>query len=128
MCKNLAIILSLILLNTVAVAAEQSIQQDLIHDKAILAEEYSNIGSSFLRLKKYHKAIENFDITIKYDPSYASAYNSKGTALDDPGKPLEAIEIFNINLTMQKHIVIIENYDTALLDIDQSIKFTKKIS
>ncbi|WP_371219736.1 hypothetical protein ACA348_05610 [Orientia tsutsugamushi] len=40
MCKNLAIILSLILLNTVAVAAEQSIQQDLIHDKAILAEEY----------------------------------------------------------------------------------------
>ncbi|KJV70548.1 putative TPR repeat-containing protein, partial [Orientia tsutsugamushi str. UT76] len=54
-CKKLAIILSLILLNTVAVAAEQSIQQDLIQDRAILAKEYFNIGSSFLKLKNIMK-------------------------------------------------------------------------
>ncbi|KJV51185.1 tetratricopeptide repeat family protein [Orientia tsutsugamushi str. Gilliam] len=83
MCKKLAIILSLILLNTPAIVAEQSIQQNPIQDRAILAKEYFNIGSSFLRLKKYHEAIENFDIAIKYDPSYASAYNSKGIALAD---------------------------------------------
>ncbi|WP_252831386.1 tetratricopeptide repeat protein [Orientia tsutsugamushi] len=35
------------------------------------------MGNSFLKLKKYQEAIENFDIAIKYDPSYASAYNSQ---------------------------------------------------
>ncbi|KJV69705.1 tetratricopeptide repeat with 9 trp repeats domain protein [Orientia tsutsugamushi str. TA763] len=54
-CKKLAIILSLILLNTAAVAAEQSIQQDLIQDRAVLAKEYFNIGNSFLKLKNIRK-------------------------------------------------------------------------
>ncbi|KJV52715.1 TPR repeat family protein [Orientia tsutsugamushi str. Gilliam] len=82
-CKNLAIILSLVLLNTAAVAIEQNnqlAQQDLIYDKSVFAREYSNIGNSFLKLKKHQEAIENFDLAIKYDPSYASAYNSKGMA------------------------------------------------
>ncbi|KJV52831.1 tetratricopeptide repeat with 9 trp repeats domain protein [Orientia tsutsugamushi str. Gilliam] len=46
-CKNLAIILSLVLLNTAAVAIEQNnqlAQQDLIYDKSVFAREYSNIG------------------------------------------------------------------------------------
>ncbi|BAG40553.1 TPR repeat-containing protein 01_06 [Orientia tsutsugamushi] len=32
-------------------------------------------------------------MAIKYDPSYVSAYNSKGIALADLGKLLEAIKI-----------------------------------
>ncbi|KJV55664.1 Uncharacterised protein [Orientia tsutsugamushi] len=47
------------LLNTV-IAAEKNklIQQNSIKDENVLAKEYSNIGSSFLRLKKYQEAIK----------------------------------------------------------------------
>ncbi|KJV71002.1 tetratricopeptide repeat protein, partial [Orientia tsutsugamushi] len=122
-CKKLALILSLILLNTPAVPAEQSIQQDLIQDRTVLAKEYFNIGSSFLKLKKYQDAIENFDIAIKYDPSYASAYNSKGIALDGFGKPLEAIENFNIAIKYNTSYASAYN-NKAVSYIDQiGIKF-----
>ncbi|KJV76435.1 tetratricopeptide repeat protein [Orientia tsutsugamushi] len=67
--------LAIMLLNT-AITAEKNklIQQNSINDENVLAKEYSNIGSSFSRLKKYHEAIENFDIAIKYNPSYASEH------------------------------------------------------
>ncbi|KJW06397.1 TPR repeat family protein [Orientia tsutsugamushi str. UT144] len=74
----ITIILPLILLST-AIAAEESklVQQNSIKDENVLAKEYSNIGSSFLRLKKYQEAIENFDIAIKYNPNYPEAYIEK---------------------------------------------------
>ncbi|WP_342638630.1 tetratricopeptide repeat protein [Orientia tsutsugamushi] len=72
----------LLLLNT-AILAEQNnqlVQHDLIQERTIIAREYFNIGSSFLRLKKYQEAIEYFNIAIKYSPGYAPAYNGKGIA------------------------------------------------
>ncbi|SPR13386.1 TPR repeat-containing protein 03 [Orientia tsutsugamushi] len=62
--KYIYITAVLLLLNT-AISAEQNnqlVQQNLIQDRAIIATEYFNIGNSFLKLKKYQEAIENFNI------------------------------------------------------------------
>ncbi|KJV70446.1 hypothetical protein [Orientia tsutsugamushi] len=58
-CKKLAIILSLILLNTPAIAAEQSIQQDLIQDRAVLAKDILILEALF-KIKKISRSYRKF--------------------------------------------------------------------
>ncbi|WP_332370162.1 tetratricopeptide repeat protein [Orientia tsutsugamushi] len=79
------------------------IQQNSIKDENVLAKEYSNIGSSFLRLKKYQEAIKIFDLAIKYRSDNPEAYYNRGTVLMKLGYIQEDIE----------------NYDIALLGTDQ---------
>ncbi|KJW01974.1 TPR repeat family protein [Rickettsia argasii T170-B] len=56
----------------------QQIDQHIqIQDPNILAEEYFNIGRAFYKLGKYEEAMNNFDLAIKYNSSFAEAYNKK---------------------------------------------------
>ncbi|KJV70295.1 tetratricopeptide repeat family protein [Orientia tsutsugamushi str. TA763] len=56
------------------------------------------------------KAIENYDLAIKYNPNDAEAYCNKGVCLYELGQYQEAIENYDlaisINLIMQKLIII----------------------
>ncbi|KJV76999.1 tetratricopeptide repeat family protein [Orientia tsutsugamushi str. UT76] len=97
--KYITAVLSLTLLNTTIASKRnnnQPVQQKLIPDKATLAEKHFNVGISFLELNKYQEAIENFDLTIKYNSNCAEAYYNKGICLLELGQYQEAIESYNL--------------------------------
>ena len=45
-------------------------------------------------LKRYEEAIAAYEQAIRLDPNYASAYNNKGTALNDLKRYEEAIAAY----------------------------------
>jgi tetratricopeptide (TPR) repeat protein len=87
-------------------------QQSKIKEPNILVEEYFNIGRSFLRLKKYQKAVENFDLAIKHKADYAEAYCNKGLALNELDKHQEAIKNYDL-ATKYHHNHIMAYYNKA---------------
>ncbi|BAG40670.1 tetratricopeptide repeat protein [Orientia tsutsugamushi] len=44
----------------------------------MLADKFCNKGNSFLKLRKYQKAIKNYDVAIKCNPDCIEAYINKG--------------------------------------------------
>ncbi|WP_050897477.1 tetratricopeptide repeat protein [Orientia tsutsugamushi] len=67
----------------------------------MLANKYFSKGNSFFQLRKYQKAIKNFDIAIKYQPDDAEAYFNKGIALKELGQHQEAIRNFGTAYSIQ---------------------------
>lgn len=46
-------------------------------------------------MKKFNKAIENYDLAIQFDPKYLKAYFNKGGILENLGEFKKAIEIYD---------------------------------
>ncbi|WP_050897486.1 tetratricopeptide repeat protein [Orientia tsutsugamushi] len=64
----------------------------------MLADKYFNKGNSFFQLRKYQKAIKNFDIAIKCNPDCIEAYINKGMALKALWQHQKAIETFDTTI------------------------------
>ncbi|KJV71993.1 TPR repeat-containing protein 08 [Orientia tsutsugamushi] len=62
----------------------------------MLANKYFSKGNSFLKLRKYQKAIKNYDVAIKCNPDCIEAYINKGAALNELGRQQEAMESCNM--------------------------------
>src|SRR5664279_2335528 len=52
-----------------------------------LAVIFNNRGFAYYNLRRYDRAIQDFDQTIKLNPSYAEAFNNRGDAYADKGQP-----------------------------------------
>ena len=59
------------------------------------ARAYLNKGVCYYKSKLINKAIENYDIAIKMNPTYTEAIFNKGICLINLDKKEEAIEVFN---------------------------------
>ena len=43
-----------------------------------LPQAYINLGTAYFGLKKYSKAIENYNQAIKVNPKFSEAYSNRG--------------------------------------------------
>ena len=64
------------------------------------AEEFYEVGVSYLRQKNYDKALELFDQAEAADPQFADAVNGRGVALSRQGHYAEALEQFELAARM----------------------------
>jgi len=58
------------------------------------AEQYHEIGVSYLRQLRLDQAIEQFDLAIEADPGYADAHNARGVVLARQARADEALLAF----------------------------------
>ena len=58
------------------------------------AQEYYDIGVSYLRLRRLDQAEEQFDLALGADPKFADAFNAKGVILCRRGMAREALAVF----------------------------------
>lgn len=88
------------------------------------AEEYYEIGTSYLRQLRLDQAMEQFDLAIGADPNYADAINARGVVLARQGRAAEALAAFEqavaldpeqtgfeINVALAHHLL--GDYDRA---------------
>ena len=65
------------------------------------AEQYHEIGVSYLRQLRLDQALEQFDLAIGADPGYADAQNARGVVLARQGRPDEALIPFEAASQLQ---------------------------
>ena len=58
------------------------------------AQEYYDVGVSYLRQVSLDKALEQFDLALQSDSKYSEAVNAKGVVLCRQGRYQEALEFF----------------------------------
>ena len=88
------------------------------------AQQYYEIGVSYLRLLRLDQAIEQFDLAIGADPGYADAHNARGVVLARQARADEALQAFEdatqlqpdqmgfrLNVALAHHLM--GNYDRA---------------
>lgn len=68
------------------------------------------LGTSFLQLKKYNRAIQYLDISNELNPRFSDCYNNTGIALAETGRYSEALEKYNEAIKLKK------NYTDAYLN------------
>jgi tetratricopeptide (TPR) repeat protein len=59
------------------------------------AQEYYDVGVSYLRQVSLDKALEQFDLALQADSKYSEAVNAKGVVLCRQGRIQEALECFH---------------------------------
>ena len=95
------------------------------------------LGTSFLQIKKYNKAIIYLDNAINISPSFPDAFNNRGIALAGVKKYSDAIDDYDRALNLNKKFfsaylnkgVALKNlkeYETAIRCFDQGIKINHK--
>jgi len=62
---------------------------------------YSRLGNAYGKLKKYHKAIDNFNEIIRIQPDYVIAYNGRGISYNAIGQAKRAIDDFNKAISLK---------------------------
>jgi len=55
---------------------------------------YNNRGNLYLNMKQYDLAIEDYDLAIKYNPSFTEAHYNKGNCMKELNEPAKAIECY----------------------------------
>ena len=88
------------------------------------AQQYYEIGVSYLRQLRLDQAIEQFDLAIGADPGYADAHNARGVVLARQARADEALQAFEdatqlqpdqmgfrLNVALAHHLM--GNYDRA---------------
>jgi tetratricopeptide (TPR) repeat protein len=88
------------------------------------AQQYYDIGVSYLRQLRLDQAIEQFDLAIGADPAYADAHNARGVVLARQARADEALQAFEdaaqlqpeqmgfrLNVALAYHLM--GNYDRA---------------
>ena len=83
------------------VAQDESYSQlyDFLADVGA-AEEFYEVGVSYLRQKNFGKALEQFEQALEADPQFADAINAVGVALSRQGRFPEALEQFELAADM----------------------------
>ncbi len=62
------------------------------------------LGTSFLQLKKYNKAIQYLNISNELNPRFSDCYNNTGIALAETGRYSEALEKYNEAIKLKKKL------------------------
>lgn len=62
---------------------------------------YNNLGVAYFDVRRYDRALENYNLALSYDPNYASAYNNRGNALAMQGRFKEALPDFTQAVTLK---------------------------
>ncbi len=88
------------------------------------AEQYHEIGVSYLRQLRLDQALEQFDLAIEADAGYADAHNARGVVLARQGRAEDALQAFEsavqlgsdqmgyrLNVALAHHLL--GNYDRA---------------
>jgi len=91
-----------------------SVGQLQIYTKASILNDRA---LAYTRIKKYERAMDDFNSAIEAFPEFATAYNNRGLLLNKLGFHQEAIKDFNRALALQpKSGAIIHNRANALLN------------
>ena len=98
-----------------------------------LAKIYKNnhilfylIGTTFLQLKEFDEAINNFDTSIKLNSNFPEAYNNLGIALAEKEKYSEALINYNKAIKLKKDYI--DAYINRGVSLNKLEKFKGAIS
>ncbi|MBW1855541.1 MAG: tetratricopeptide repeat protein, partial [Deltaproteobacteria bacterium] len=64
--------------------------QDNIKKASFKPRPYNNLGTYYMKEKKYARAIDNFTKALQLDPACALSYNNLGSAYETQGNHQEA--------------------------------------
>jgi tetratricopeptide (TPR) repeat protein len=76
----------------IIVGCTAEIQSGRLKDLALI---FNNRGFAYYNLRRYDRAIEDYDQAIKFDPNYTKAFNNRGDAYADRGQPDRAIQDYD---------------------------------
>src|SRR4249919_484241 len=72
----------------------------------VLAKAYNNRGNHYTRDGEYDRAIQDYDQSIKINPSYPKAFNNRGVAYQKKGEYERATKDFDEALRLEPNYSI----------------------
>jgi tetratricopeptide (TPR) repeat protein len=89
----------------VGCTAEIQLGHFLVNDLALV---FNNRGFAYYNLRRYDRAIQDYDQAVKLNPNYADAFNNRGDAYSDEGQSDRAIQDYD------QAIKLNPNYSVAI--------------
>lgn len=94
---------------------------------------YNNLGHHYRQTNDYEKALENYNLALKYNPENAMAYNNRGKIYFDRGKNDLALADYNNSLKLEPDNIetlanrgaaygVQQNYENALADLNRALE------